>query len=230
MHRSQPLNRSRLGRKGLRTCPALDILPHMSLRAELCRLQFGPTNTGDLPPSCVHRDQCALGGRGNVQGYLKGDGCEGLRGGQRDDSGNSFASGVKNYTRRGSVCQSGIRPIDGMRTHCDPTSAREAAIRRCQRPGVRTAGEAGRTLVDSCTAPFTTRYSSGSRYLGRSSANSAAVAGAISDGLTTHAHPAAIAPACSGNRHRVQPDTHLAENTQGRMNAPGARARGRSGS
>ena len=52
-------------------------------------------------------------------------------------------------------------------------------------------------LVVSSTAPLTTLYKSLSRYLGNNSARSSDVAGVSSDGFTTAAQPAAIAPVCS---------------------------------
>jgi hypothetical protein len=52
-----------------------------------------------------------------------------------------------------------------------------------------------RTFVVSATAPFTTAYRSGSRWREISSANRVEVAGASSEGLSTQALPAAMAPA-----------------------------------
>lgn len=200
----------------------------MSLRAELRRSQLGSTNTGDLPPSCVSCRQSGLREQGRGRWHLQGGGREGLRGGQCNDFGDALAASIQNCTRQAHMRQTRAPNVGCMDTHCDPTSAR-AAAGHCQSPGIEVLGWFGRTLVVSCTAPFTTRYNSGSRYLGMSSANSAAVAGAISDGLTTHAHPAAIAPACPGNRHCVS-RTPTSPSTYEQTNAPGARERGRSGS
>jgi len=51
--------------------------------------------------------------------------------------------------------------------------------------------------VVSGIAPFITEYNSGSRYFGTSSATKAEKAGVSSEGLSTQALPAAMAPACS---------------------------------
>ena len=57
------------------------------------------------------------------------------------------------------------------------------------------------TLVVSGTPPLMTWYSSGSRYLGTSSAISALNAGVCSEGFRTAASPAAIALICMRKDH-----------------------------
>ena len=59
------------------------------------------------------------------------------------------------------------------------------------------------TFVVSATAPFTTRYSDESRYLGNNSANRAEYAGQFSDDLTTTAFPAAMAEVLKQSRYSL---------------------------
>lgn len=81
------------------------------------------------------------------------------------------------------------------RTHCDPSEAQATEVEfhdvidfvyKYRKLQV--------TFVVSGTAPFTTAYKVGSRYLGKSSARRALVARVDSEGLMTQAFPAAMAP------------------------------------